>query len=177
MKLAVERHDNLDKAQQVADVTGGKVLALDHQTFHVVWLLLPDNTPVANPEVCYWIIDLDPEKRADVPPGVPSSGALMVWWIPQVPMNPPFLAPVQSLEEAARTIHLLAIYDMYQFEYKVKPDYANAGGLLMWDGDEWVDWHSDDGFTDWNEWYEEYLLGMPDTPMPGEATLTNSPVA
>jgi hypothetical protein len=55
-------------------------------------------------------------------------------------------------------VSILAQYDLFQLENRIKPDYANAGGVeVFWDsgkGGEWVTWHSDDGY-DFEEWWEE----------------------
>jgi hypothetical protein len=79
---------------------------------------------------------------------------LRVWWIPQVPMSDPFVVKVESPEEGARVIEMLAMYDMYQYENRIKPDYSNAGGLVYFDevADEWLDWYSEDG-----EELDEYI--------------------
>jgi hypothetical protein len=72
-----------------------------------------------------------------------STDDLRVWHIPQVPMKP-FVVPVSSPAEGARIMALLAAYDLFQFENKVKPDFSNAQGLsIMVDG-EMEDWYSDD---------------------------------
>ena len=73
-------------------------------------------------------------------------GDLKVWWVPQVPMKA-FEVPVQTLREASLVLDVLADYDKFQFENRVKPDYSNAGGLLQFDHDiaDWCDWESDLG--------------------------------
>ena len=71
-------------------------------------------------------------------------GALRVWWIPQVP-GEAFHVRVKSVEQAKFTITLLADYDQFQLDQRVKGDYSNAGGLQMWDGEEWTEWYSEDG--------------------------------
>jgi len=69
---------------------------------------------------------------------------LRVWWIPQVPMKP-FLVDVESVEEGVKIMNVLARYDMFQFNNKIKPDYCNNGGLLMLDEEgEWCDWYDDE---------------------------------
>lgn len=67
---------------------------------------------------------------------------LRVWWIPQIPMDTPFYIPVKSPEEAKKVMDILAFYDMFQYENKIKPDYCNVGGLEMFDEEtgEWIDW-------------------------------------
>ncbi len=53
-----------------------------------------------------------------------------VWWIPQLPMKP-FEVPVSSIEEGKKLCKILADYDAFQFENNIKPDYCNAGGIVM----------------------------------------------
>ena len=64
-----------------------------------------------------------------------------VWWIPQVPMEA-FTADVDTLAEARTLVRVLADYDRFQYEHRVKPDYCNVGGIMTWDGDlgDWCDW-------------------------------------
>lgn len=69
---------------------------------------------------------------------------MKVWWIPQVPMKA-FEVEVSSVEEGAKLLDVLANYDAFQFENNVKPDYCNAGGLMMIDIDgEWCDWYDEE---------------------------------
>ena len=99
------------------------------------------------------------------------TGDLMFWWIPQVPMKP-FHYPVQSPEEAALLYDAFAKYDLFQLEHNVKPDYCNAGGLLVWEedvepnarGEKWIDWHFEDNANyidmDFEEWvYQVFMKG------------------
>lgn len=80
----------------------------------------------------------------------PKVGQLQVWWIPQVPMDP-FTVEVATPEEGAKLLKVLALYDLFQFKNKIKPDYANAGGLRVWtlnsDGEEdgWEEWQDEEG--------------------------------
>ena len=71
---------------------------------------------------------------------------LRVWWVPQVPMES-FYIPVSSPEEGRKVMDILAAYDCFQYNHKVKPDYCNIGGLQQYDEDtgEWEDWLYDDG--------------------------------
>ena len=70
---------------------------------------------------------------------------LRVWWIPQIPMKA-FHVDVQTPEEAEKLLNVLADYDLFQYENRVKGDYANAGGLHYWDEEEsdWLEWYYDD---------------------------------
>lgn len=82
-------------------------------------------------------------------------GDLKIWWIPQVPMTA-FEVPVKSPEEAAKIMVVLADYDIFQFENRVKPDYSNAGGLCVFESGEWVDWEDPETFEqDPVEWFRE----------------------
>lgn len=67
---------------------------------------------------------------------------LKVWWIPQVPMKA-FEFDVSSVEEGAKILDVLADYDAFQFENNIKPDYCNAGGLMMLEDGEWTDWYDE----------------------------------
>jgi hypothetical protein len=71
----------------------------------------------------------------------PKTQRLQVWWIPQVP-GVPFYIPVKNVKEARLILNVLAAYDFFQLNHKIKPDFANAGGLRIWDDVEkgWVDW-------------------------------------
>jgi hypothetical protein len=86
-------------------------------------------------------------------------GDLKVWWIPQVPMEA-FEVPVASAEQGAMLLNALAEYDAFQFLKNVKPDYCNAGGLMIFEDGEWCDWHDEDFFTDDpGEKFEQPSLG------------------
>ena len=81
----------------------------------------------------------------------PKNGDLRIWWIPQVP-GKAFTAPVKSVKEAVNLLRVLASYDIFQLENRIKPDFCNAGGLQVWDaecpdesGDCWVEWVGSDG--------------------------------
>lgn len=68
--------------------------------------------------------------------------SLKVWWVPHIPMKA-FEVEVESVEQGAFLLDVLAHYDLFQYENKVKPDYCNIGGLVMLDDGEWVDWFDD----------------------------------
>ena len=69
-----------------------------------------------------------------------NDGDLKVWWIPQVPMKP-FEIPVKSVSVAAKTLTVLADYDLLQYDNNIKPDYCNAGGLDVFEDGEWSTWY------------------------------------
>lgn len=74
-------------------------------------------------------------------------GDLRVFWIPQVGMDGCFYVDVKTASEAILLINSLANYDLFQYENKIKPDYANCGGLEVFENGEWVEWINDDGDT------------------------------
>jgi len=76
-------------------------------------------------------------------------GDLQVWWIPQVPMKA-FQVPVDSVAIGAKLLQVLADYDIFQYENKIKPDYSNAGGLQRWCED-----NDGNGNPGWEDWYDE----------------------
>jgi len=69
---------------------------------------------------------------------------LRVWHIPQVPMHA-FYIYVSSIKEAKLILNTLATYDLFQLEYKIKPDYSNVSGLEIFENEEWSEWYNDDG--------------------------------
>ena len=71
---------------------------------------------------------------------MPQENDLKVWWIPQVPMKP-FEVSVKTIEEGKLIMDTLAYYDLFQYENRIKPDYCNAGGLLIFEDGEWSDWY------------------------------------
>lgn len=74
-----------------------------------------------------------------------------VWWIPQVP-GKPFEVSVATIEEGARLLDVLANYDLFQFANRIKGDYANAGGLMVFEDSDWCDWMDEEtGETDVNK--------------------------
>jgi hypothetical protein len=71
-------------------------------------------------------------------------GQLRVWHIPQVPMEA-FRVYVKTIQEGKIVLDTLAFYDLFQFEHRIKPDYANAGGLQVYENGEWCDWYDEEG--------------------------------
>jgi len=70
-----------------------------------------------------------------------------VWWCPQVPMEA-FTTPVASYAAGKALEDVLAAYDAFQFENRVKGDYCNAGGTQfnhpVLTGGEWHDIDADE---------------------------------
>jgi hypothetical protein len=72
-----------------------------------------------------------------------------VWWIPQVPGQSFDIHDVRDLDTAILLCNVLANYDLFQYENKIKPDYCNVGGI-QWHhpcfelDDEWEDFDYED---------------------------------
>lgn len=75
---------------------------------------------------------------------------LRIWHIPQVPcpafrVEIPLAEDTKMVEEAIRLLQVLSSYDLFQYENKIKPDYANAQGLEFLDSDgTWCEWHDEE---------------------------------
>lgn len=85
---------------------------------------------------------------------------MRVWWIPQVGADATFYVPVETVEEAKKVMDMLAAYDCFQYNHRIKPDFCNTGGLQVWDEAEndWVDWTYEDDesyYDDVDEYCEE----------------------
>ena len=74
----------------------------------------------------------------------PKNGDLKVWWIPQMPMKG-FEVEVESVAQAKFLLRVLADYDLFQYKHHIKPDYSNAGGLVIYEQGEWNDWEDGEG--------------------------------
>lgn len=70
-------------------------------------------------------------------------GEMKVWHVPQIPC-PAFEVQVGSLVEAVKVMNLLALYDQFQFDHKIKPDYANVSGVVTFEDSEWVEVDDDE---------------------------------
>lgn len=71
---------------------------------------------------------------------------LHIWHIPQVPMKA-FRYQVKTPIEGMRLLNVLADYDLFEFENRVKPDYSNAQGLAVYipfEDEEW-EWETTEG--------------------------------
>lgn len=73
----------------------------------------------------------------------PKEGTLRVWHIPQVPMRA-FYVYVKSPTEAKKIIETLGKYDLFQFWNHIKPDFANASGLEVYQDGLWEEWHDEE---------------------------------
>jgi hypothetical protein len=75
----------------------------------------------------------------------PNIGDLAVWTVINPPRSP-YLFPVNSPKEAKQMINQLAWAMSTTDAISV-----NAFGLVEWDGEEWTEWHSEEG-EDIDEW-------------------------
>jgi hypothetical protein len=82
---------------------------------------------------------------------------------PQVPCKP-FHVEAKNLEEARLITNTLANYDLFQFENRIKPDYANATVVEEFDEEEgeWISWSDDETGIDDIDEYFEYLKEQED---------------
>lgn len=80
---------------------------------------------------------------------------LRVSHFPQVPCKA-FEVEVSSLEEAKKISDLLADYDYFQFENRIKPDYSNITVIEEYSPvDGWVSWCDEEtGIEDIDEYFE-----------------------
>lgn len=74
--------------------------------------------------------------------GMSCTGKLRVWWIPQIP-GMAFYVFVSSPDEAKKLLSVLADYDLFQYENRIKPDYCNTGGLQVFEDGEWLEWEDE----------------------------------
>jgi hypothetical protein len=89
----------------------------------------------------------------------PKEGDLRVWWVPQIPMES-FYTPVKNIDEAILILDTLAKYDIFQYESYIKPDYCNAGGLQIYEDDEWCEWYDLESGMDIDEYREKKLFDI-----------------
>lgn len=86
---------------------------------------------------------------------------LRVCWNPQVDIvDEPFYIPVSSLKEAKKVMDMMAAYDAFQRQNKVKADYCNCGSLEQYNEEtkEWEEWYldtEDDFFDDLDAYFEQ----------------------
>lgn len=81
---------------------------------------------------------------------------LRVQHIPQIPCKA-FHVNVNTLEEARKTMDILADYDLFQLENDVKPDFCNAQGLEYFDEEEQerFEWYDDETGLGIKEYFDE----------------------
>ena len=81
---------------------------------------------------------------------------LRILHFPQVPCKP-FIVEVDNLKEAKKIMDMLADYDLFQFENRIKPDYCNTSVLEEYceEEREWFTWCDEEtGIDDIHEYFE-----------------------
>lgn len=81
---------------------------------------------------------------------------LRVSHFPQIPCEA-FVVEVQCIKEAKKISDILADYDLFQYENRIKPDYANATVVEGFDEEdqEWVSWSDEEtGIDDIDEYLD-----------------------
>lgn len=94
-------------------------------------------------------------NKHNMKPVNPKVGELCVWHNPQVGRVGNFFYPVASVDQAKIVLNLLADYDLWQYENRVKGDYASASGLIVFEGaipddedhDGWCEWENSIGYS------------------------------
>jgi len=68
-----------------------------------------------------------------------------MWYIPQVPMKP-FEVECETAEQAQDALDLITNFSIFEFENRVKPDYSDAGGVMVWESayEDWSDYDIDE---------------------------------
>lgn len=66
-----------------------------------------------------------------------------VWYIPQVPMKA-FEHVVDDLKTAENVLSAIYEFSAFEYENKVKPDYADMGGIAEWNTTD-KSWEDVDG--------------------------------
>ena len=80
---------------------------------------------------------------------------LRVSHFPQIPCKP-FTVDVESPQEAKKIMDILADYDQFQLDNRIKPDYANMSVFEYWDEEEqdWLNWYDEDTGLELDEYLE-----------------------
>ena len=63
-----------------------------------------------------------------------------MWYYPQVPCKA-FEKEFDNLIDAVRALSLIIDYSRFEYDNRIKPDYADAAGVAYWDSNdqEWYD--------------------------------------
>lgn len=85
---------------------------------------------------------------------------MRVWHMPQVGCNATLYVPVETAEEGKKVMDILAAYDLFQLENRIKPDFCNINGLQVFNETEqvWEDWYletDDEYFENVDDYFEE----------------------
>lgn len=72
----------------------------------------------------------------------PREGDLRVWYIPQIP-GKPFEVDAPDMATAKLLLDTLTEFSLFEYRQRVKPDYADAGGIAVYVDGEWEDAEDD----------------------------------
>lgn len=97
-------------------------------------------------------------RPSDDKPGI-QTGALRLVHLPQIPSKG-FVVAVENVQEGVRIADVLASYDAFQYETRIRGDYTNMTYLEVYDANsnEWTDWYDDEtgvSFTDYKHLLKE----------------------
>jgi len=83
-----------------------------------------------------------------------------MWYIPQIP-GKMFEREFDNLLDAVRALNMIIDFSRFEFANRVKPDYADASGVVYWDSNdqEWYDVLYEDLEYDY-EMREQFGLGF-----------------
>lgn len=82
---------------------------------------------------------------------------MRVTWIPQVGYDAEMVIPVKDVFEGVKIMEVLANYDLFQYENRIKPDYSNMGFLEVYEDGEWCDWGGAEYEGKWFDNPKEYV--------------------
>lgn len=70
-----------------------------------------------------------------------------IWHKCQIGMIKKFCYPVKSVDEAWFLLNIIWDYDLFQYDNKIKGDYASASGLQYFNENDntWEEWYDEDG--------------------------------
>lgn len=69
-----------------------------------------------------------------------------VWYIPQIPMTA-FEREYDDFDTAKAVLNAVINFSIFEFENRVKPDYADMAGMERWEDGDWEEVEEDQ----WNE--------------------------
>ena len=89
------------------------------------------------------LMNIGSTGNLDEIPRIP--GVLVMWHMPEVASGKKIYIPVISPLQGQKFIFLFSDYDLFLFKNKLRSDYTNASGLLVFKDEEWKEWYNDMG--------------------------------